>query len=171
MKNMKMNMKKMNSKGFTLIELLAIIVILAVILVVAVPQILDVMDNSKLKSLQNSAKSVASGWNNNLAAAQLTGDTYAMDLSKDDWKCITTEAASTLGISTNDYLIDEKAGGAGALTPNDANPNCSMAKLNTAGAVEVILVADEGGSLYLADAKGSSTNMWARSDGSHSWSD
>ena len=37
-------------KGFTLVELLAVIVILAVILVIAIPQVLKVVDNSRLNA-------------------------------------------------------------------------------------------------------------------------
>ncbi len=49
-----------NKKAFTLVELLAVIVILAVILVIAVPQVLDVIDSSKIGSLESSAKLIAS---------------------------------------------------------------------------------------------------------------
>lgn len=42
----------MNKKGFTLIELLAIIVILGIILVISVPNIMNVYENSKLKTEQ-----------------------------------------------------------------------------------------------------------------------
>ena len=41
------------NKGFTLVELLAVIVILAVILVIAIPQVLKVVDNSRLNSYIN----------------------------------------------------------------------------------------------------------------------
>ena len=49
-----------NNKAFTLVELLAVIVILAVILVIAVPQVLDVIDTTKVGSLESSAKLIAS---------------------------------------------------------------------------------------------------------------
>ena len=49
-----------NKKAFTLVELLAVIVILAVILVIAVPQVLDVIDTTKIGSLESSAKLIAS---------------------------------------------------------------------------------------------------------------
>ena len=52
-------MKKKNINGFTLVELLAVIVILAVILVIAVPQVLDVIDTTKVGSLESSAKLIA----------------------------------------------------------------------------------------------------------------
>ena len=48
-----------NKKAFTLVELLAVIVILAVILVIAVPQVLDVIDTTKVGSLESSAKLIA----------------------------------------------------------------------------------------------------------------
>ena len=53
-------MKKKNINAFTLVELLAVIVILAVILVIAVPQVLDVIDTTKVGSLESSAKLIAS---------------------------------------------------------------------------------------------------------------
>ena len=49
-----------NKKAFTLVELLAVIVILAVILVIAVPQVLDVIDTTKVGSLESSSKLIAS---------------------------------------------------------------------------------------------------------------
>ena len=48
-----------NKNAFTLVELLAVIVILAVILVIAVPQVLDVIDTTKVGSLESSAKLIA----------------------------------------------------------------------------------------------------------------
>ena len=48
-----------NKKAFTLVELLAVIVILAVILVIAVPQVLDVIETTKVGSLESSAKLIA----------------------------------------------------------------------------------------------------------------
>lgn len=50
---------KNNKKGFTLIELLAVIVILAIIMVIAIPQILNVINNSRKTSWDNSVKLVA----------------------------------------------------------------------------------------------------------------
>lgn len=46
---------KKNNKAFTLIELLAIIVILAIIAVITVPIILNIIDNAKIGSVQDSA--------------------------------------------------------------------------------------------------------------------
>ena len=41
------------TKGFTLVELLAVIVILAVILVIAIPQVLKVVENSRINTYKN----------------------------------------------------------------------------------------------------------------------
>ena len=52
-------MKKLNRKGFTLIELLAVIVILAIILVVTVPNIISSINDARISSIHNLAKSTA----------------------------------------------------------------------------------------------------------------
>ena len=49
-------MKKKN--GFTLIELLAVIIVLAIIALIAMPIIFNVIENAKLKSMENSAYGV-----------------------------------------------------------------------------------------------------------------
>lgn len=168
-------MKKLNRKGFTLIELLAIIVILAVILVVAVPPLLDVMDNSKKSALINSAKSVASGWTNNLATSELNPPTSGtteyglyVDVSAwSGWKCLTTTQMSTLKIDSNQYVS-----GLGTETVTATAPICSAAKI-TNGAVEVILVVESGDQMFLdsaTDTIGTKKLMWASSTGSNSWS-
>lgn len=48
-------------KGFTLIELLAVIIILAIIALIATPIVLNVIENAKLKSLENSCYGVIDG--------------------------------------------------------------------------------------------------------------
>ena len=45
----------MKNKGFTLIELLAVIIVLAIIALIAVPTILNIIENSKKKALENTA--------------------------------------------------------------------------------------------------------------------
>ena len=167
-------MKKLNRKGFTLVELLAIIVILAVILVVAIPPILDAMDNSKKKSLENSAKSVASGWSNNIAAALLdssglTSDQTALYLNwGGDYKCLTETDAAVLGMDTKQYVFSLDGADTGL---NPTLPVCSMAKVEGT-AVTVVLVVKSGHQMYLADAAktvGTKKYMWASSDGTKSW--
>lgn len=75
--------KKLNRKGFTLIELLAVIVILAVIMVIASGSILSSMNESKKKSLLNSAQSAAREFENKYADTVLTGSQkiYGIELS------------------------------------------------------------------------------------------
>ena len=48
----------MKKKGFTLIELLAVIIVLAIIALIAMPIIFNVIENAKLKSMENSAYGV-----------------------------------------------------------------------------------------------------------------
>ena len=48
----------MKKKGFTLIELLAVIIVLAIIALIAMPIIFNVIENAKIKSLENSAYGV-----------------------------------------------------------------------------------------------------------------
>lgn len=166
-------MKKLNRKGFTLIELLAIIVILAVILIVAVPPLLDTMDSSKKSSLLNSARSVASGWTNNLATAQIETPTDAGELAiyvnwGTEWKCLTADNMATLDIDANQYVAG--TGTETGLTPSA--PVCSMAKMNGTNAT-VVLVVEAGDQMYVAnfaDTIGGKSYMWASSDGTNSWS-
>ena len=54
------NIKSKNNKyGFTLVELLAVIAVLGLILIIAVPKITSTMDNSKKKTFELTAKSIA----------------------------------------------------------------------------------------------------------------
>lgn len=48
----------MKKNGFTLIELLAVIIVLAIIALIATPIIFNVIENAKLKSLENSTYGV-----------------------------------------------------------------------------------------------------------------
>ena len=48
----------MKRKGFTLIELLAVIIVLAIIALIATPIIFNVIENAKIKSLENSCYGV-----------------------------------------------------------------------------------------------------------------
>ena len=79
-----------NKKAFTLVELLAVIVILAVILVIAVPQVLDVIDTTKVGSLESSAKLIASTaekkYAEYLALGKNTGTIKCSDVTKLNYK-------------------------------------------------------------------------------------
>jgi len=48
----------MNKKGFTLVELLAVMIILSVILLIAVPNILNIIEDSRLKSFRIKVETV-----------------------------------------------------------------------------------------------------------------
>lgn len=167
-----MKMKKLNQNGFTLIELLAIIVILAVIMVIAIPKMLEVMDNSKKSSLDDSVKTVARSWTQNIAAAglatNLTTAQTSLYKSNDfaNWKCLTAEQATELGLDTNQYVIDS------TVTADSTKPTCSMGKI-TNGTAQAILVVGPDHSMYVASAAQTVATdkvyMWAGSDGTHSW--
>lgn len=51
----------MKKKAFTLIELLAVIIILAVIALIATPIVLNIIENAKIKAIENSCYGVISG--------------------------------------------------------------------------------------------------------------
>lgn len=67
-------MKKRN--GFTLVELLAVIVILAIILVIAVPSIMSTIEDSRLSSLESSAKMIASAAETQKMAKETLGQEF-----------------------------------------------------------------------------------------------
>lgn len=46
------------NQGFTLLELLAVMVVLGVIVLIAVPMIMDVIENSKMGTIKNSASGI-----------------------------------------------------------------------------------------------------------------
>ena len=65
-----------NKTGFTLVELLAIIVILAVILIIAVPQIMNTIKSTRLKSIEDSAKLIATNADKDYLAQQAINSSY-----------------------------------------------------------------------------------------------
>ena len=66
-------------KGFTLVELLAVIVILAVILVIAIPQIVNTIDTARLKSIESSAKLVATNAEKDYLSNQTLNPNYNVE--------------------------------------------------------------------------------------------
>ena len=60
--------------GFTLIELLAVIIVLAIIALIATPIIFNVIENAKLKSLENSCYGVIDGVRTNYAEGLLNSE-------------------------------------------------------------------------------------------------
>ena len=69
-------MKKNKKKAFTLVELLAVIVILAVILIIAVPQIMKTIKETKLKTMEDSAKLIATNADKDYLAQQAVNANY-----------------------------------------------------------------------------------------------
>ncbi|MBQ6282206.1 MAG: prepilin-type N-terminal cleavage/methylation domain-containing protein [Bacilli bacterium] len=69
-------MKKNKKKAFTLVELLAVIVILAVILIIAIPQIMNTIQESRLKSMESSARLIATNAEKDYLAQQAINPNY-----------------------------------------------------------------------------------------------
>ncbi|MBQ1812693.1 MAG: BspA family leucine-rich repeat surface protein [Bacilli bacterium] len=65
-----------NKEGFTLVELLAVIVILAVILIIAIPQITNTIKTTRLKSIEDSAKLIATNAEKDYLAQQTINQNY-----------------------------------------------------------------------------------------------
>ena len=74
----------MNKKGFTLVELLAVIVLLGIIAMITVPTVLDSMNDSRRKSLQDTAYSIVQAATSYQAELQQEGkkSTFTLDFSK-----------------------------------------------------------------------------------------
>ena len=86
-------MKKINKSGFTLVELLAVIAVLALILIIAVPKITKTLDNSKKRTLELSAKSLA----RSAEEAYLENQTFGIN---DEITC-----ESVTNMSKNEYEL------------------------------------------------------------------
>ncbi|MBQ6283153.1 MAG: prepilin-type N-terminal cleavage/methylation domain-containing protein [Bacilli bacterium] len=88
-----------NKKAFTLVELLAVIVILAVILIIAIPQIMNTIKETRLKTMEDSAKLIATNAEKDYLAQQTINSNYnapsipcsdVAKLSKDYASCTIT---------------------------------------------------------------------------------
>lgn len=169
-------MKKLNRKGFTLIELLAVIVILAIILVVTVPNIISSINDARVSSIHNLAKSAANTYNTAYGqdlvattdANKLLGD-IPESVSSTVWTCIgDLKNTSTGGKSLSEILglqaADLKLVGTaptigsttGAATMTEAEAaaisaetTCSAIRIYN-GSAQILLVAEKGGKFYVA---------------------
>ena len=93
-------MKK--KKAFTLVELLAVIVILAVILIIAIPQIMDTIKATRLKTIEDSAKLIATNAEKDYLAQQTINSNYnAKSISCTDVAKLSKDYASC-SITYND---------------------------------------------------------------------
>ena len=71
----------MKRKGFTLIELLAVIIVLAIIALIATPIIFNVIENAKIKSLENSCYGVIDAVRTKYAEGLLNSENGLVDLT------------------------------------------------------------------------------------------
>src|SRR5574344_71287 len=78
----------MNKKGLTLIELLAVIIILAVIALILTPTIMDIIENSREKSAEESVSSYVSAANN-ASALSLVDSTKGITITSDKYSFVT----------------------------------------------------------------------------------
>lgn len=159
-------MKKLNRKGFTLIELLAVIVIMAIILVVTVPNIISSINDARVSSIWNLAKSAAETYDKAFAQDLISTNKILgniPDKLTTKWQCLDDVVAdpaaegetgitlmSVLELSTNDIVTDgtEPLEKLKDMTKNDTY--CSAIRLTSTGSAEVLLVAKTTGKFYVA---------------------
>lgn len=165
-------MKKLDRKGFTLIELLAVIVILAIIIALVFPQIMNVIDNSKISTIHSNAKSIVNWWETTTSADALISDSNNWQISSavknavydsanlDKWVCIDSVAgfAAAAGLSSTDYVL----GGNPPTGQKPGDGTCSAIKYTRTGKLEVLLIADSGGKNYIA---GKTTYAYSEASG------
>ena len=72
---------KNKKNGFTLIELLAVIIVLAIIALIATPIIFNVIENAKIKSLENSCYGVIDAVRTKYAEGLLNSTDGTVNLS------------------------------------------------------------------------------------------
>lgn len=160
-------MKRLNRKGFTLVELLAVIVILAIIVGIVFPQVMNSINNSRVSAIHSSAKELVRWWENAVGADALVTDESERQIPSDilstvtdKWQCMdsitSTSASKNLfdiaGLSKTDLVTADSGG---SIT-KDFNPTstsgttCSAIRYNSAGGIDVLLVAKNGGKYYIS---------------------
>ncbi len=135
-----------NKRGFTLVELLAVIVILAVILIIAIPQIMNTIKTTRLKSIEDSARLIATNADKDYLAQQAINSNYnatsipcsdVAKLSKDYASCTITYNDS--GVAT--VKLKGASGGKFSgvtCTGTKDNINCKQALPGYTDAVELL---------------------------------
>ena len=173
--------KKLNRKGFTLIELLAVIVILAVIMVIATTSVLSATNESKKKSLVDSANSARNAFDTAYAEMTLTNETKLLDIDAYGDNGLLMGNAKDLSPAFKKLKITDK--------DYDTTSAKSFVYYNTTDSTFLVcVVAKETGNFYYGPAAKNARNaaneqnktadgksyvagtMWACSDGTNSWS-
>ncbi|MBQ1812768.1 MAG: prepilin-type N-terminal cleavage/methylation domain-containing protein [Bacilli bacterium] len=135
-----------NKEGFTLVELLAVIVILAVILIIAIPQIMDTIKETKLKTMEDSAKLIATNAEKDYLAQQTINSNYnatsipcsdVAKLSKDYASCTITYNDSGVATVKLKGADGGKFSGVTCTGTKD-NINCKQALPGYTDAVELL---------------------------------
>ena len=116
---------KRNMKGFTLIELLAVIVILAIIALIATPIILNVIEESREKSVVNSAYGLVDAAKlqytqamfEDASSVDMSGEASALKVSGQkpsagSWAINTAGEISLTDVVFGDYTCDKEAASA-----------------------------------------------------------
>ena len=91
----KINRKRLNNKGFTLVELLAVVILLALVVGFALPNVFDMIDNAKIKSIYNDSRTVVDSINKMYASdmieqnpiKQKLGTNFINQTTKGNWIC------------------------------------------------------------------------------------
>lgn len=176
-------MKKLNNKGFTLIELLAVVIILAVVMGIAMTSVLSSMNKARRGSLQDTATSIAHGFNTKYTESLVDGvanDVYDLDFSAPSDVAYFITDAKSFNISATSYDLD----GGSPFDPSSVS-NSFVAFDATNGEFVICMFAKSGGNVFVNADKSSATKtltvgtvnytlatgtMYACSDGStHSW--
>lgn len=166
--------KKLNRKGFTLIELLAVIVILAVIMVIATTSVLSATNESKKKSLVDSANSARNAFDTAYAEMTLTNATKLLDIDAYGAAGLLMGNANDLSPAFEKLKITDK-------DYDTANAKSFVYYNTTDSTFLVCVVAKETGNFFYGPAakkaragatdgrKYDKGTMWACSDGTNSW--
>ena len=122
-------MKKRNlKKGFTLIELLAVIVILAIIALIAVPQIIKILNKSRLSAAEDSAYGIVK-----------SGETYVTDfMLKNKGELASTDLefnCDSDGCKLTTELVGYELTGLGALDFKGTKPESGKVVIKSDGKV------------------------------------
>lgn len=181
--------KKLNNKGFTLIELLAVVVILAVVMGIAMTSVLSSMNKARRGSLQDTATSIAHGFNTKYTESLVDGvanDVYGLDFSGTSnvvYYLTTANHAKAFNISDKSYDLEgsgsvDLAGATGlshSFVAFDANKGEFVICMFAKSGGNVFVNADKSSgiknvSLASINVKFAANTMFACSDGTtNSW--